>query len=40
MIFVPLRDLQEIAFRQGQVTLLDVKLSPSLTTAQIEMRPF
>jgi putative ABC transport system permease protein len=36
MIFVPLRDLQEIAFRQGQVTLLDVKLSPSLTTAQIE----
>lgn len=36
MIFVPLRDLQEIAFRQGQVTLLDVKLSSSLTAAQIE----
>ena len=37
MIYMPLSDLQEIAFRQGQVSLFQIKLRPSLTSSDIEV---
>jgi putative ABC transport system permease protein len=36
MIYVPLSELQEIAFRQKQVTMFELKLRPAVTAAEIE----
>lgn len=35
-IFVPLRDLQEASFRQGQVTGFHMKLEPGLSESEVE----
>jgi len=36
MVFVPLRDLQEVAFRQKQITALNIRLMPGLQPGQVE----
>ena len=36
MVFVPLNDLQEIAFRQKQITALNVRLAPGIAPQQVE----
>jgi len=36
MIYMPLPELQDIAFRQKQVTMFEIKLQPAVTTAEIE----
>jgi len=36
MIFVPLRDLQEIAFRQAQITLLYIRLQSGIQPDQVQ----
>ncbi len=35
-VIVPLRDLQEIAYREGQVTLLEIRLDPQLEPERTE----
>jgi ABC-type lipoprotein release transport system permease subunit len=36
MIYMPLRDLQEIAFREKQVTLFEIKLATNLPAGRLE----
>jgi putative ABC transport system permease protein len=36
MIYMPLPELQDIAFRQKQVTMFEIKLQPSVAPAEIE----
>ena len=36
MIYMPLPELQDVAFRQKQVTMFEVKLQPAITPAEIE----
>src|SRR5271165_6224088 len=36
MIYMSLPELQEIAFRQKQVTMFEIKLQPALATAEIQ----
>jgi putative ABC transport system permease protein len=36
MIFMPLPDLQEIAFRPAQVSLFEIRLQPALTSGDVE----
>ncbi len=36
MVFVPLEDLQDVAFRQKQITMLNIRLAPGLKPKQIE----
>jgi putative ABC transport system permease protein len=36
MIYMPLLELQDIAFRQKQVTMFEIKLQTAVTTAEIE----
>jgi ABC-type lipoprotein release transport system permease subunit len=36
MIYMPLPELQDIAFKQKQVTMFEIKLQPTITPADIE----
>jgi putative ABC transport system permease protein len=36
MVFVPLQDLQDVAFRQKQITILNIRLSPGIRPEQVE----
>jgi putative ABC transport system permease protein len=36
MIYMPLPELQDIAFRQKQVTMFEIKLQPAVTASEIE----
>jgi putative ABC transport system permease protein len=36
MIYMPLRELQDLAFRQKQVTMFEIRLQPTLAPADIE----